>query len=153
MISSLTDADAQAKHDVRSGVSSRSQEHCRIGIPQRPHRRCSRRKTVPQLCGQGRILPYNARGDEKHHEAAVDTVYKLLWLKQNDLEKYGKRRRTTVLTSDEVVSTSFVNGHDLLSGCVCYWVESSAAESFNPRFQGNNSAIRLTGWSAMRSST
>src|ERR1019366_945010 len=65
----------------------------------------------------------------------------------------GKRRRTTVLTSDEVVSTSFVNGHDLLSGCVCYWVESSAAESFNPRFQGNNSAIRLTGWSAMRSST
>src|ERR1035441_8734620 len=69
------------------------------------------------------------------------------------LELLGKRRRTTVLTSDEVVSTSFVNGHDLLSGCVCYWVESSAAESFNPRFQGNNSAIRLTGWSAMRSST
>src|ERR1019366_761322 len=66
---------------------------------------------------------------------------------------HRKRRRTTVLTSDEVVSTSFVNGHDLLSGCVCYWVESSAAESFNPRFQGNNSAIRLTGWSAMRSST
>src|ERR1019366_250879 len=72
----------------RPAISGRSQGHCRIGIPQRPHRRCSRRKTVPQLCGQGRILPYNARGDEKHHEAAVDTVYKLLWLKQNDLEKY-----------------------------------------------------------------
>ena len=35
------------------------------------------------------ILSHNAGRDEENHEAGVDMVYMLLWLKENDPEKYA----------------------------------------------------------------
>lgn len=53
----------------------------------------------------------------------------------------------------EVVSTSFVNGHDLLEWMCVLSGGEFCGGVVQPKFQGNNSAMRFTGWSAMRAST
>jgi len=88
MILSLRDADAQAKDTVGPGVGSGSQEHGRIGIPQRPNRRCSRGKRVPHLRWKIRILAHNTSRDEANHEACGGHCLQVALAETNDPEKY-----------------------------------------------------------------
>jgi hypothetical protein len=61
---------------------------CRIGIPQRPIEDVHAGKECPTCAGKVEYSHLTQDEMKNIMKRAVNTVYKLLWLKQNDPEKY-----------------------------------------------------------------
>jgi len=82
------DAEAQAKDDVRPGVGSRSQEHCRVAFRNGPIEDIHAGKECPTCAGKSEYSHTTQAEMKNIMKQAVDKIYKLLWLKQSDPEKY-----------------------------------------------------------------
>ncbi len=88
MISSLRDADAQAKMRLDPELAAEAKSLVALAFRNGPIEDVHAGKECPTCAGKSEYSHITQAEMKNIMKQAVDTVYKLLWLKQNDPEKY-----------------------------------------------------------------
>src|ERR1039458_2221399 len=84
----LRGADAQAKDDVRPELAAEAKSIVALAFRNGPIEDVHAGKECPNCAGKVEYSHITQDEMKNIMKRAVDTVYKLLWLKQNDAEKY-----------------------------------------------------------------